>query len=436
MLAAAVLPIAAAAEWDQWRGPSRDGRVSGFQVPDRWPPRLVRRWTVPVGEGHSSPIIAGGAAYVHTREGEHEAIRRIELATGRATWRRTYAAPYEMDPAARAHGKGPKATPAHSDGLLYTLGISGILSCSEARTGRVAWRYDPSRDYRRSSPLYGAAASPLVDRGLVIAAVGGHDAGALAAFDARTGRVRWRWTGDGPAYASPLIMDIGGVRQVVTQTQQYCVGVSAASGALLWRIPFKTPYDQNSVTPVVSGDVVVFGGTRQPTAAYRIRKMGTDWSPERLWQTSEVTLYMSTPVRAGGRLYGLSERRGGQLFALDWATGRTEWTGDARLAENASVLAAGRFLAVTTTGGDLHILRTDGAAPKPVVQYRAAVSPVWATPAVAGRRVLVKDEKSLTAWELPPLRVSPPRSSGLGGAAGGASPPRPARRLSVRGGSG
>src|SRR5258708_23245126 len=44
------------------------------------------------------------------------------------------------EPAAAGHGKGPKSTPVISNGNVCTLGISGVLSCHDARTGKLKWR--------------------------------------------------------------------------------------------------------------------------------------------------------------------------------------------------------------------------------------------------------------------------------------------------------
>jgi outer membrane protein assembly factor BamB len=237
---------------------------------------------------------------------------------------------------------------------------------------------------------------------MVIAHVGGQDDGALTAFDAKTGRVRWRWTGDGPAYASPIVVTLGGARQVVTQTQKLCVGVDPANGKLLWRVPFTTPYDQNCVTPVVVGGTLVFGGTQKPTFACRVRRSGDSWTAEKVWETREVTLYMSTPVAVGSRLYGMSERQRGQLFSLDASTGKVQWTGPGRFGDNAAIDAVGAGgLLVLTTGAELCLFKRQGVALAEVVRYRVADSPTWASPAILGKRILVKDATALTLWELP-----------------------------------
>jgi outer membrane protein assembly factor BamB len=82
--------------------------------------------------------------------------------------------------------------------------------------------------------------SPVVDRVLLTAAVGTNGRGALTALDAATGVEKWSWKGDGPAYASPIVANLGG-RQVLTRTQRNIVGVSAATGELMWHTPFSTP---------------------------------------------------------------------------------------------------------------------------------------------------------------------------------------------------
>ena len=393
------------ADWDQWRGPNRDGHVANLQAPDRWPEKLSRRWRVDVGTGHSAPLLVGGAVFQHARQGDDEVVMRLDPATGADVWRDAYPAPYEMHSAARSHGKGPKSTPVHADGRVFTFGISGILSCIDAQSGKPLWRKEFSKQFKKTSPLYGTAMSPLVDRGLLIAHVGGHDAGALIAFDVETGAVRWHWDGDGPGYASPIIVEAAGKRQVVTQTQNFCVGVAVDSGELLWKIPFKTPYDQNSITPITHKDLIIFGGTRQPTFAIRLWNKGGILSPETVWETRDATLYMSTPVVAdrrvlGSRVFGMSEQKKGQLFGLDPKTGSVEWTGAGRFGSNAVLLDAGPWLLALNTDAELSVFEKRGFELRPTAKYRVADRPVWATPAVAGNRLLVKDEKTLTLWEI------------------------------------
>ena len=389
------------ADWNQWRGPNRDGKIESSAAPAQWPKELNRRWKVEVGEGHSSPIIVGDRVFIFTRQGDDEVARCLELATGKEVWRQSYPAPYEMNAYAKEHGKGPKSTPVCAEGRLYTFGISGILSCFDAKSGQVLWRHEFLKQFKLTSPIYGTAMSPLLDGDLLITHVGGHDAGALTAFDAKTGDVRWRWDGDGPSYASPIITTIGGVRQVVTQSQKLCVGVTVESGKLLWSIPFTTDYDQNIVTPIVVGDLVVFGGSEQPTVACRVRKVGDQWTTEKVWETKDATLYMSTPVVSSRWLYGMSQKRAGQMFSLDVATGKVEWKGEGKFGKNATVFDTGPMLLALATDSRLHVFKKDGAALTEVACYQVSDTPTWASPAFAGRRVLVKDKTALAMWEVP-----------------------------------
>src|SRR5215472_808635 len=96
---AAFLAIAAAADWPQWRGPNRDGIVETFSEPKAWPEKLQRKWKIEIGEGHSSPVVADGKIYVHTRQGDRELLSCLRPDSGQAIWQEGYAAPYTVNPA-------------------------------------------------------------------------------------------------------------------------------------------------------------------------------------------------------------------------------------------------------------------------------------------------------------------------------------------------
>src|SRR6185436_5736372 len=116
---------------------------------------------------------------------------------------------------------------------------------------------------------------------------------------------------------------LAGARQIVTQTQSRVVGLSAASGERLWEIPFATAYDQNAVTPVVDGDLVIYSGLEKGVVAVKIVRSGGGFAAQPAWHNTDVSSYLSSPVASGGRLHGFSHRNKGQFFALDAASGRT-----------------------------------------------------------------------------------------------------------------
>ncbi|MGA2588434.1 MAG: PQQ-binding-like beta-propeller repeat protein [Bryobacteraceae bacterium] len=383
-----------AQDWPQWRGPHRDGIATGFTEPKAWPEKLDLKWKVTVGEGHSSPVVADGRIYLHTRQGDREVVSALRPENGQVIWQESYDAPYKMNPAATGHGKGVKSTPVVEGGRIFTFGISGILSCFDAKTGKPQWHKE------FGPPDFGTAMSPVVDGGLVIAHVGTPRQGALTAFDAATGAEKWRWKGDTPAYASPIIVELGGTRQVITQSQHNIVGVSAANGDLLWSIPYTTMYAQNIVTPVLYHDTLIFSGIAKPVIGVKVIKRGAEWTAETVWQNQDLSMYMSSPVVSGDLLFGFSERKKGEFFCLNPSDGTTLWTSEGRQADNAAIVAAGSLLFVLTNDGELTVARQSAKAFEPLHKYEVASSPTWAHPVLLGQGILIKDATTLALWDI------------------------------------
>ena len=387
-----------AGDWTQWRGPQRAGWAPEFAPPDPWPQKLAKRWQVAVGSGHASPLVAGDQVYVFTRLKDREGVARLSLDSGETLWRQDYPAPYTMHGAALGHGKGPKATPVLHQGKLYTLGISGILTCFDADEGKVLWQHKFADQFERTSPAFGAAASPLVAAGLLVVHVGGKDDGALAAFDAENGQPRWRWDGDGPGYASAVVVRSGDTEQLVTQTQQHCVGIELHSGRVLWKIPYTTPYEQNVITPIARGDTVIFSGLEQGTVALRLRQDQGQWRPETLWKNPQVGFYMSSPLYHQGALFGLAHQRKGQFVCLDSKDGTLLWHSEGRQAESAALIGVGPMLLAVTTAAEAVAFAADSEGFKPQARQKIADGPVWAHPAPLADGFLVKDEGMLIRW--------------------------------------
>lgn len=385
---------AQSASWPQWRGPSRDG-VASAPAPTSWPATLTQRWKVSVGSGYSTPIVADGKVFVHARSGERETVTAFDATSGRQLWQDGYDGVYKVNPAAASHGPGPKSSPVYAGGRVYTYGISGIVSAYDAGTGKVAWRKQPSAE----QPHFGVAMSPVVTDGVVVVFVGGHERGALIGLDVASGVTRWQWTGGAPAYASPIVATLAGVKQIVTQSRTHVVGVSL-TGTLLWQVPLTTPYDQNSVTPVVASDLVIFAGLSNPTTAVRVVKEGNALVPKEVWKNPDVPMYMSTAVVAGTSLIGLGQRNRGQFFAVDIASGKTLWTTRGRETENAALIRVPGHTLIQTTEGELIVAKDSATGFEVVKRYDVADSSTWAHPALVGNQLYVRDANSLTAWTI------------------------------------
>jgi outer membrane protein assembly factor BamB len=395
-LSAGVAGQSASLDYPQWRGPSRDGSAASFAEPKAWPESLTQRWKVEVGLGYATPLVVGDRLYVFSRQGENEVMSALEAGTGKLLWKTGYPATFTMNSAAARHGQGPKSTPAFANGKLYAIGMTGVVTAFDAATGKQLWQKPGSS----VMPMYtNHAFSPLVDRGLVIFHVGGHNQGALTAFDVNTGDVKWSWNGDGPGYGSPIVVDLGGTRQIVTLTQTKFVGVDAATGLLLWERPFVSPSVTNAATPILYGQTLIVsnGG---PVIAVAPTKQNNQWVAENAWENADVPFRLSNPVLVGDMLFGLSTRNMGQYFGVDAKTGKTLWTSEGRQATNAAIVKAGNLLFSLQDNGELIVARSSLTAFEPLHRYKVADSETWAQPTISGNRVFVKDVSTLALWTL------------------------------------
>jgi outer membrane protein assembly factor BamB len=217
LVLASVLCLAApglSQDWPQWRGSNRDGAVHGVKVPARWPKALKQQWKVEVGEGVASPVLAGGRVHVFARQKDSELVLCFDLA-GKELWRsEPYPAPYRRGAGEGIISIGPRSTPAIASGRVYAFGMTGVLSCLDAATGKLLWR----KECKPCLPYGGN--SPLVGDGLCIVhfgdSEGGKSLGGVTAFDAATGEVKWCFTdGSRASSSSPVLATLAEKRQVV-----------------------------------------------------------------------------------------------------------------------------------------------------------------------------------------------------------------------------
>ena len=112
--------------------------------------------------------------------------------------------------------------------------------------------------------------------------------------------------------------------------------------------------------------------------AIELTRSGNDWTPRVAWHTTDVSMYMSSPVLAGGQVLGLSHKKRGQYFALDADTGKVRWTSDGSQGENATFVVAGDSVLVLQGDGTLLVLSRDATSFAPARTYRVAESATYA----------------------------------------------------------
>lgn len=387
---------ARSADWPQWRGANGDARVSDFNAPQTWPKELKQTWSVTVGAGDATPALVGDKLYVFTREGANEVIRCLDANTGKTLWEDKYEPGVSVTGPASPH-PGPRSSPAVGDGKVITIGVSGILSCLDAESGKVLWRKDPYKSW----PKFYTGSSPIIVDKLCIAQLGGQGAGAVLAIDLANGEPKWTAQTDSPAYATPAVMSVDGAKQVVAQTERTLIGLSFADGKQLWSIP--TPAQrmaQNAVTPVIDGDVVIYSGQGTGTRAVRIEKSADGYKPADLWTNAEISSGFATPVLKDGLLFGLSNKA--SFFCLDAKTGKTLWSSPPRPRERGfgALVDAGNVILALTPGADLIVFKPSGTQFEQVASIKVPDKQPYAYPVISGNRVFIKGQDTLTAFSI------------------------------------
>jgi outer membrane protein assembly factor BamB len=412
---------ACAADWPQWRGPNRDARAVGFDAPKTWPKQLTQKWKVAVGDGVASPALVGDKVYVFTLQDGYEVTRCLEAATGKELWRDRYEAEGAAGPAARF--AGPRSSPTVAQGKVVTLGVRGTLSCLDAATGRKVWRKDTSED---SLPRFFTSSSPLVVGGLCVAQLGGEREGAIVAYDLATGKEKWKWAGDGTAYASPVLLTAAGVPMIVAETAQYIVGIGVADGKLLWYTPYPVEgRGYNASTPLVDDPTVIFSGSGRGTRAVKIAKQDGTFAAKELWSNPENSVQFNTPVLKDGLVFGLSDRD--NLFCINARNGKTAWTAPLGGGGGSgppgrggpdfrgrggrgfrgrggsgygSIVDAGPVLLALTPRSQLIVFQPSDKEYKQVASYKVADGDTYAYPVADGKRLFVKGRDALTLWTI------------------------------------
>jgi outer membrane protein assembly factor BamB len=150
--------------WPQWRGPTRDGHVSGPPWPGKLGGALEQLWRVELGPSYSGPVVTADRVFTtESIDGKREVVRALERRTGKELWRVGWEGSVQVPSYARANGKWIRATPAWGGESLFVAGIRDVLVSLDAGSGKERWRVDFVGRYQTPVPPYGCACSPLGD---------------------------------------------------------------------------------------------------------------------------------------------------------------------------------------------------------------------------------------------------------------------------------
>lgn len=422
LLLALAPTLPATDDWPQWRGPERDGVWRETGVLESLPEDgLEARWRVEVGGGYAAPSVADGRVFVLDRRTEPEQVERIHafaLETGERLWTHAYPASY----AGLSYPAGPRCAPLVAGDSVYGLGAVGHLHRLDAASGEVLWEHDLREEYDlgpERMPVWGIAASPVLEGELLIVPVSGADGACLVAFDAESGEERWRALEDRGNYSSPIVIDQAGERVLVYWSGDRVVGLDPASGEVHWAHPFpSTRMPLGVPTPVRAGEHLFLTGFYDGSLLLRLAE--DELAVEEVWarrgqnerNTDALHSIIATPVVRDGHVYGVDSY--GELRCLELATGDRVWEDTsavprARWATIHMVPQGGRtwmfnergelLLAELSPEGFEELGRVKLIEPtRGQLNRRDGVC--WSHPAFAQRHVLVRSDEELACFDL------------------------------------
>jgi outer membrane protein assembly factor BamB len=398
-LASVAAPLGGA-DWPQFLGPERNGIYRGPALAESWGasgPRVI--WRKTVGAAFAGPAVAGNRLILFHRVKNEEVVESLDAATGMPQWRFAYPTTYRDD---FGFDEGPRAVPVVANGVVYTFGAEGQLHAIDLATGKKIWSEDTMRRYSVPKGYFGAAGSPLVEDGRVIANIGGPKAG-IVAFDAKTGKVLWTATDDAASYSSGVGATLGGKRRAIFLTREGLQGLDPATGRIAfsqhWRARSATTV--NAASPLVIDDLIFVSAEYGPGAG--VLRVVDDAKLVPLWTSDEVlSNHYATSVYYNGYLYGYHGRQDApppqSLRAVEMRTGKVAWSQDQFRA--GSITLAGDRLLVVREGGELIIAPASPQAFRPTARAQVLSGVVRPYPAIADGLLYLRNENTLLCLDL------------------------------------
>jgi outer membrane protein assembly factor BamB len=401
--------------------------VHGVQLETDWqthPPQEL--WRREIGGGWSAFAIVGNYAITQEQRGERELVSCYHVDTGEPVWVHSDLARFDpVDVAGRVSGIGPRATPTIVGDRVFTQGGTGIVNCLDARTGRVLWSHDTAKELDAPVTVWGKSGSPLVVDDLVVISVGAPSRrvsretnynSSLVAFDIESGDVRWTAGRRKASYASPVLAELAGERQILVVNERWVTAHRASDGKVLWEHPWGHEDDDTASAsqpvPVGKDRLLLSKGygvgasllaiRREPDAAFPVEPL---WKPP--VKPVMKTKFSNVVVR-DGFVYGLDDVL---LECIELETGKLRWK-KRRTPEfgHGQILLIGDVILVLSESGELALV---AASPD---EYRELASlqvlddanVTWNNPAFAPPYLLVRNGVEAACYRLP-LKEKPQR---------------------------
>lgn len=381
----------------QFLGPNRTGVIVGTNLSHDMkthPPR--EQWRHTVGLGWSGFATQANRAITQEQRGEKEMVVCYEIQTGSELWVHADDIAFRS----RASGDGPRATPTIVDGRVYTVGATGQFNCLELATGKRLWAVNILEDNDAENLFYGQSGSPLVVGQRVIVSPGGGNGKSLVAYGKDTGKAVWQSGNDIGGYGSPTLMTIADTRQVLMFNAP---GVSAhdlETGAVLWTHPWQNSKKTNCSQPILVADgenrVLVATAYGKGNCLIELSKSSDkSFAVNQLWKSRGLNTKFCSAVVRGNYAYGLDN---GILVCIDLADGKRKWK-NGRYGHG-QVLLADDLLIIQAEKGEVAFVKASPEAFSELHRMKALGSKTWNNPALAGRFLLVRNDREAVCYEL------------------------------------
>lgn len=381
-------------DWPDWRGPGRDGHVP--RLPERLPGTVKFIWKKAAMIGGLAGLsVSDGKLIVAERDfgEEHDVYRCLDASTGDLIWTVQFPARGQLD-----YGQYPRATPVIRNGRAYLLGAFGHLRCVSLGDGKVIWARHLPSEFNAELPTWGMCSTPLLVDDLLIVNPGATNA-SVVALDRATGRTRWTSPGDAAAYASFIMGEFGGRKQIVGYDQHSLGGWDPKTGERLWRLVPPTEGDFNVPTPIAVDGKLFVATENNGARLYAFEATGKI-IPVPVGEYADLSPDTSTPVIAEGRVFGAHLG----LHCLDVRHNlRAVWQRkNEKLGDYATIIADDKRVLVITLGGEL-ILLSAGADDCAVLSRLRVFDDdveVYSHPALVGTRLFIRGGSSIACVDL------------------------------------
>jgi outer membrane protein assembly factor BamB len=404
-----------AADWPQWRGPNRDGVSAETGLLKAWPkggPKLL--WQADIGGvGYGSPAVVGGKVYIagatDNKDGKSEFVTCFSAADGKQVWKTDV--PESKGGYLNGWGTGPRSTPTLDGGALYHLGARGELLRLKAADGKQEWAVNLPNDFTGGIPSWGYSESVLIDGDALVCTPGGKK-GAVLALDKKTGKQLWRCTDleDGAGYSSLVPIDVGGVRQYVTQTQAAAVSVRAKDGALLWRKDDLKRAVAVIPTPIVHKNMVFFtAGYGAGCELFKLASKDDKTTAETVYTKNKlVSNQHGGMVRVGDHVYGHTDA-GNKWVCFLFGPEPEDLLWESKQLDKGSISAAGGYLycygqqkgtCVLVEATPKEWTETGRLELPAKSQFPRGGGMIWAHPVIADGKLYLRDHELLFCFDV------------------------------------